>query len=269
MTRKNLVLLRWTTAASFAAILGACAATPEPAPQSNAPTPPSQKPQAEMTTPTVTPGVVTTETAPVTGTLSASPGDPRGTPGAPPFSGPVGPFEPTGNAEMDAWRQDFVSRATARGANPALLYALLKDIEPLDIYLGPNNQSEVANQAEFAKAIWEYLRTAVTDNRFETGQQKLAELAPVFDRIEATYGVNREVVSAIWAMETNFGGYMGNYSAANTLANMAVEGRRRSFAEGEILALVEIVEKGSARLDQLGSGWAGAMGHRSTRAARL
>lgn len=260
MKRKNLVLLRWTTAASFAALISACAATPEPAPQSSAPTPPSQKPHVEAT-PSTTPSVVTTDRAPMTRTSAISPGDPRGTPGAPPYSGPVGPFEPTGNAEMDAWRQDFVSRATAQGTNPALLYALLKDIRPLDIYLGPNNQSEVANQAEFSKAIWEYLRTAVTDNRFETGRQKLAELAPVFDRIEATYGVNREVVSAIWAMETNFGGYMGDFSAANTLANMAVEGRRRRFAEGEILALVEIVEKGFARLDQLGSGWAGAMGH--------
>ena len=260
MTRTNRVLQRWTLAAGFAAFIGACAATPQPAPQT-APTPPSQKTQAAHTTVEAPAESTVTYNAPVQSTSAAAPGDPRGTPGGPAFSGPTGPFTPTGNPDMDAWRQDFMARATSRGQNPALLYALLKDIRPLDIYLGPDDRSEVANQAEFSKAIWDYLATAVTDNRLQTGQQNLAELGPVFDRLEQTYGVNREALSAIWGMETNFGGYMGDFSAANTLANMAVEGRRRSFAEGEILALAKIVENGYARLDQLGSGWAGAMGH--------
>ena len=264
MTLRPKVLNRLALATTLAGLLGACAATPEPAPQAGpAPTPPSQKtypvqpPEGQAQQPVSTPVTVpAANTGP-----AAVPGDPAGSPDATAFSGPTGPLDPPGNAEMDAWREDFAMRARAEGHNPALVYALLKDIRPLDIYLGPDNQSEVANQAEFAKAIWDYLSTAVTDARFETGQRKLAELGPVFDRIEQTYGVNREVLGAIWGMETNFGGYMGDFSAANTLANMAVEGRRRSFAESQITALFEIVENGYARVDQLGSGWAGAMGH--------
>ena len=153
-------------------------------------------------------------------------------------------------------------RARAQGHNPAVVYSLLANISPLSIYLDEDkNRSGVSSQAEFAKPVWDYLSTAVTDARFQTGAQKLAELGPVFDVIEQTYGVNREAVSAIWAMETNFGSYIGDFDAANTLANMAVEGRRRSFAEGELIALMKIVEQGYARRAQLGSGWAGAMGH--------
>lgn len=260
MTQPTHLLRRCASAAILAGLLVACAATPQAA--TGAGTPQQAEPGPA---PAVSPPPAGAP-APVAGEQAAAkpayvPGDPVGTPGAPPYSGPTGPFTPTGNAEMDSWREDFAARARYEGRNPAVVFALLEGISPLDIYLGPNDRSEVANQAEFAKSIWDYLSTAVTDNRFETGRQKLQELAPAFDVIERTYGVDREAVSAIWAMETNFGGYIGNYRAANTLANMAVEGRRRGLAESQLIALMKIVENGYARLDQLGSGWAGAMGH--------
>lgn len=255
MTHTNHLLKRCASAAILAGLIVACAATPQAAPeageQAGAPVPQ----QADTASP------VAQQEPAAPAYAGPRPGDPVGTPGAPPYSGPTGPFSPTGNAEMDAWREDFAARARYQGRNPAVVFALLEGIRPLDIYLGPDDRSEVANQAEFAKSIWDYLSTAVTDNRFETGRQKLQELDSVFDVIEQTYGVDREAVSAIWAMETNFGGYIGNYTAANTLANMAVEGRRRSLAESQLIALMKIVENGYARLDQLGSGWAGAMGH--------
>jgi lytic murein transglycosylase len=235
MMHLKLDLKRCSAATVFAAMTVACAATPQPAPEFGVPVADSQ--------------------------TEIVPGDPVGSADAAPVSGLTGSFVSTGNPEMDEWRKDFAARARYEGHSPALVYALLKDISPLDIYLGEDDRSEIANQAEFSKSIWDYLSTAVTDVRFETGRQKLAEMNEVFDKIEQTYGVNREVVSAIWAMETNFGSYIGNYEAANTLANMAVEGRRRGFAESQLLALMKIVENGYARVDQLGSGWAGAMGH--------
>ena len=256
MTQPTHLLKRCASATILAGLLVACAATPQVAPET---VPEATQP---ATTLPAAPQTAQTQPAPATPTYAGPrPGDPVGTPGAPPYSGPTGPFTNSGNAKMDAWREDFAARARYQGRNPAVVYAILEGISPLDIYLGDNDRSEVANQAEFSKAVWEYLATAVTDARFETGQQKLAELSSVFDVIEQTYGVDREAVSAIWAMETNFGGYTGNYRAANTLANMAVEGRRQSFAESQLIALMKMVENGYARVDQLGSGWAGAMGH--------
>ena len=240
MNEMKTIPYRWAIAATFGAVIGACAATPQAATTDGG------------TVYTNNPGP-TTNSAPI-------PGDPTGAPNSADLTGPAGPFTSSGHAEMDAWRDDFTARARAQGHNPAVVYSLLANISPLSIYLDKDdNRSGVASQAEFAKPVWDYLSTAVTDARFETGAKKLAELGPVFDVIEQTYGVNREAVSAIWAMETNFGGYIGDFDAANTLANMAVEGRR-SFAEGELIALMKIVEQGYARRAQLGSGWAGAMG---------
>ncbi|WP_084396371.1 lytic murein transglycosylase [Henriciella aquimarina] len=233
---------RWVYAAALSALIGACAATPQTSEPGASPAPGA--PGAEAPQP-------------------QGPGDPTGTSDGTPYAGPTGPFTPSGNLSMDRWREDFANRARSKGENPAVVYAILEGISPLELYLSEDvgvASTGIADQAEFAKAIWEYLRTAVTNSRFETGQQKLRELSPTFDTLEQTYGVNREAIAAIWAMETNFGSYIGNYDAANTLSNMAVEGRRRSFAENQLYALMEILEKGFADREQLGSGWAGAMG---------
>ena len=244
MTRLPSKPQRWVYAAALIALIGACAATPQ-------------------TTPGTPGNGASGGSGPSTPPASGpTPGDPVGTPDVA-FSGPTGPFTPSGNRDMDAWREDFADRAKAQGRNPAVVYAILEGISPLELYLSEDvsvASTGIADQAEFAKAIWDYLRTAVTESRLQTGAQKLAEYDEVFDVLEETYGVDRAAISAIWAMETNFGSYIGNYDAANTLSNMAVEGRRRSFAEGQLIALMKIVENGFARREQLGSGWAGAMG---------
>lgn len=171
------------------------------------------------------------------------------------------PFASSGHEAFDAWRTDFADRAVKQGHAPVIVYNMLRDLKPLSIYLSEdNNQSGVSSQAEFAKPIWEYLRTAVSETRKTTGKDRALSEAALFDRIEESYGVDRSVVVAIWGMETGFGANIGNFDGPETLANMAVEGRRRALAERELLATMKIVEQELASRDQLVSGWAGAMG---------
>lgn len=172
-------------------------------------------------------------------------------------------FASSGREDMDLWRDAFYDRAIADGRDPTIVEGLLSDIRPLSIYLGDEfteTATDVADQAEFRKPIWQYVGDAVTESRLTRGASELDELSETFDAIELRFGVDREVLTAIWAMETNLGSYIGSFEAANTLANMAVEGRRRGLAERELLALIKIVERGEASVQDLVSGWAGAMG---------
>lgn len=181
----------------------------------------------------------------------------------PPTVPSLPPFADSGHIGMDAWRQDFAARAIAAGRSPTIVYETLRSISPLDLYLSDDVSvagTGVADQAEFAKPIWDYVGSAVTEGRKTRGAERIAELSETFDLIEAEYGVSREAITAIWAMETNLGSYIGSFDAANTLANMAVEGRRRTLAENELTALMKIQERGDVDRDDLVSGWAGAMG---------
>ena len=176
---------------------------------------------------------------------------------------PDAPFATSGHKEFDLWRDDFAARARSGGRDPEIVRSLLDGLKPLDLYLGSSVSTAsvgVSDQAEFAKPIWEYLRTAVSPARQSTGAASVASDEALFDTIESRYGVDREAVAAIWGMETNYGTFPLNFDAAETLANMAVEGRRRSYAEGELISLMKLLERGDVERGDLLSGWAGAMG---------
>lgn len=187
-----------------------------------------------------------------------------GTPTPAPETGPI-VYQSSGHAAMDAWRDDFSARAMAAGHDRAIVKSLFENIRPITLWLGSQEaevqtQTAPSDQAEFAKPIWDYLATPLGNTRITAGQQKLAATGPTLQAIEAKYGVDRQALLAIWGMETNFGGFIGRDDAPNALANMAVEGRRRTFAESELYALMKILEDGDARRGDLIAGWAGAMG---------
>ena len=117
------------------------------------------------------------------------------------------------------------------------------------------------NQGEFNRTLRQYIGSAVTDIRISEGRRLLAANAALFDRIEATYGVDREVVAAIWGMESDYGRDRGAIPVASALGTLAVDGRRGRFAEEQLVAALRIVQRGDVSAERLTGSWAGAMGH--------
>jgi membrane-bound lytic murein transglycosylase B len=95
--------------------------------------------------------------------------------------------------------------------------------------------------------------------RINRGRSKYAELRPMLQRIETQTGVPEEVMLAIYGHETNYGVVTGNYNAPEALATLAFEGRRRPLFEGELIAVLKMIDKGVPQYAITGS-WAGALG---------
>ncbi|TGN42302.1 lytic murein transglycosylase [Paracoccus liaowanqingii] len=116
-------------------------------------------------------------------------------------------------------------------------------------------------QAEFSRPVWLYLDSAVSDVRITTGRQKLAQLNPTLARIEAQYGVPREVVLAVWGMESNFGANRGRMQIIPSLTTLAYDGRRGEFFQSQLIAALQILQAGDTDPANMLGSWAGAMGH--------
>ncbi|MCE0506091.1 lytic murein transglycosylase [Roseivivax sp. GX 12232] len=116
-------------------------------------------------------------------------------------------------------------------------------------------------QNEFTKTIWDYLDTAVSDARVANGRAALKAQGATLDRIEAEYGVSKEIVTAIWGLESAYGGFKGTTPTLGALATLAYEGRRAAFFEAEVIAALKILEAGETSAPNLRGSWAGAMGH--------
>ncbi len=155
-----------------------------------------------------------------------------------------------------AWRSGFRSRALAQGISPQVFDAAFEGV-------GVNEEVVRLDgkQAEFSKPIWEYLDGAASSARIETGRARRAQLDATLAAIEARYGVDRQVVVAIWGMETNYGGNRGSMEVIESLATLAYEGRRRDFAEEQLMAALQILQAGDVDPSHMRGSWAGAMGH--------
>jgi membrane-bound lytic murein transglycosylase B len=171
----------------------------------------------------------------------------------PPPSPPA--FETSGNAEFDAWRDDFARRAVARGRSPQVLARLLSGTSP-----DPRVVELDQRQPEFVSPVWDYVTNRVTERRINDGLALKAEIAPTLNAVEARYGVPTGIILGIWGLESNYGGAELSWNAQTALSTLAFEGRRRPQFEGYLLALIEMVERGLADQQQLRSSWAGALG---------
>lgn len=154
------------------------------------------------------------------------------------------------------WVRGFRSRALSQG---------IRSTTFTEAFTGISLDAEVieldGNQAEFSTPIWTYLDRAVSDDRISRGKAALQEHHATLNRIEQRYGVDKEVVLAIWGMETNFGSFRGGKDVIRSLATLAYEGRRAAFFEAQLIAALRILDAGDVAPRQMVGSWAGAMGH--------
>lgn len=159
-------------------------------------------------------------------------------------------------AGLDRWVMSFRPRALAAGIQPATF-----DRAMAIARYNPEVIRLDGHQAEFTKPVWEYLDGAVSESRITTGRQKAAQLSSTLASIESRYGVPREVVLAVWGMESNFGANRGRMQIIPSLATLAYDGRRSGFFEEQLVAALRIIQAGDVDAAHMVGSWAGAMGH--------
>jgi len=115
-------------------------------------------------------------------------------------------------------------------------------------------------QPEFVKPIWDYLDGSVSPRRIADGQAMLAANAGTLAQIEQRYGVPKEIVVAIWGMESDYGRSMGNFNLFEALATLAFEGPRTDFARPQLIAALKMVQNDGFQPQMMTSSWAGAFG---------
>ncbi|WP_426044215.1 lytic murein transglycosylase [Caulobacter sp. DWR3-1-2] len=164
------------------------------------------------------------------------------------------PVTAGGDINFDAWLAAFKQRALAAGLSQALLDRELNGVTP-----DPKVVSLDGRQPEFSKPVGDYIKGVISDDRVAVGQGK-RETLTFLPGVESRYGVPRDILLAVWAMESAFGKLQGSFDVVRSMASLAADGRRRTWAEGELIAALKIIDSGEATRAQLRGSWAGAMG---------
>ena len=155
-----------------------------------------------------------------------------------------------------AWVETLWPDARRLGVSRKTFTAAFRGVAP-DEKVETSN----ANQPEFVRPLWEYLERAVSTRRIQRGRVLLNKFDTRLRLIERRIGVDRHVLVAIWGMESNYGGNKGSHNVIEALATLAYRGERTSYGRTQLLAALQILERGDITLDRMKGSWAGAMGH--------
>jgi len=160
------------------------------------------------------------------------------------------------NPKFQNWINGFRGRALSQGIKASVFDRAFR---------GTRYNADVIdkdrNQAEFKRNIWDYLDSAASPDRVSEGKKALRKHKSTLQAIERTYGVEAEIVTAVWGLESRYGTRKGDINVIEAMATLAYDGRRGPFFEKQLVAALKILQSGDVAPRNMKGSWAGAMGH--------
>ncbi|MEO0544828.1 MAG: lytic murein transglycosylase [Pseudomonadota bacterium] len=166
------------------------------------------------------------------------------------------------DAAFQKWIRDFRATAVQSGVPGSVYDRAFARVKTPD----PEVLRKARFQPEFKDEAWQYIDSRVNERTVATGREMLRKHRRLLDRIERDMGVSRNILMAIWSMESSYGEALKQESRLHyvprALATLAYADRRRArFARGQLIEALKIAARGEVPLNGLTGSWAGAMGH--------
>jgi lytic murein transglycosylase len=159
--------------------------------------------------------------------------------------------------DFNAFVQNISAEASSAGISQGVIASALGGVQQDPAVLNFDRRQRYT----FNKSFEQYVSTRVGSGRINGGRAAMQRHAALLSSIEAKFGVPRQILVAIWGLETDFGrGDMGRLPVFRVLATMAHDCRRTELFQGELIAALKIVQRGDLPLSQMVGAYAGEIG---------
>ncbi|APE42244.1 lytic transglycosylase [Sulfitobacter alexandrii] len=157
--------------------------------------------------------------------------------------------------DFAAFVADLEAEAIASGIAPDTAATFFSGVRQDPAVLAADRK-----QGVFQMPFTDFARRLISSDRLNRGRAMAQEHDAVFDRIEAEYGVDRGVLLAFWAFETDYGAFQGDFNTADALVTLAHDCRRPELFRPQVLAAVELYAEGGMDPRRTTGAWAGEIG---------
>ena len=144
--------------------------------------------------------------------------------------------------------------------------AINQGIDKKDVFLALKNTQRSKKvlsfdrkQSTFRLSFTDFSKKAINSYRLKNGKKNIEKYRDLFLFVKSKYGIPPEVITAFWAMETDFGAVQGNFHTISALATLAHDCRRPEMFQQEYIAAIHLFSKGVIDLKTTGA-WAGEVG---------
>jgi lytic murein transglycosylase len=157
---------------------------------------------------------------------------------------------------FSTWKKEFRQKVAAAGVRPDTI------VQTFDrATFQPGIIKRDRRQSFFSLTFAEFSNRLVSSHRLRTGAKKLKERASEFRRAEREYGVPGTVITAFWALESDFGAGTSKQSQIfDSLITLAYDCRRPELFQVQLIAAMKIIDRGYLTIDRMVGSWAGELG---------
>ena len=158
--------------------------------------------------------------------------------------------------DFNAFLAEFSREAAAQGVSQQTINAAFGGLTEDPKVMAFDRRQ----RATFRKSWEEYAATRVGPARIKRARAMMQRHAAILDRVERQFGVPKELIVAIWTMETDNGADMGKMPIVRTLATLAHDCRRTELFQRELMAALKIAHRGDLPLSEMIGAYAGEIG---------
>ncbi|NBZ97151.1 MAG: lytic murein transglycosylase [Proteobacteria bacterium] len=166
------------------------------------------------------------------------------------------PSNSLSNEKFNEWLVSFKSRAIAQGVSKETVDNALKNAKFLERIVALDRK-----QPEFFEKTYEYLDKRVDEKRIQTAKNLLNENSVLLEKVNTKFKVDKEVLVALWGIETNFGVNKGKVDIISALSTLSFDNRRPEYFEKELIILLKLIDNKTLKYESLYGSWAGAIGN--------
>ena len=160
------------------------------------------------------------------------------------------------DANFQDWLVEYKKYALNEGVSEETLDLAFKNVKYLKKVIGYDRK-----QPEFYEDTLTYVNKRASDFRKIKARILLRENNLLFNEVEQTFNVQKEILLALWGIETNFGKHVGKMDIISCLATLSFDKRRSKYFSSELTTLLKLVDKKLIDPDTLYGSWAGAYGN--------
>ena len=167
-------------------------------------------------------------------------------------------FAPVANSDdnFNVWLSSYKKFALKKGVSQETIDIAFKNVKFLAQVIKYDRK-----QPEFYEDTITYVNKRANISRVKTAKKLFKKNKTLFTEVENKFFVEKEILLALWGIETNFGKHVGKMDIISSLATLSYDKRRRDFFSSQLLILLKLIDDKLINPSTLYGSWAGAYGN--------
>ena len=162
----------------------------------------------------------------------------------------------TSDTDFKTWLSAYKKIALEKGISQKTIDITFKDVKFLEQVIRYDRK-----QPEFFEDTATYVSKRATKSKAKKAEELLKKNKYLFNEVESKFKVEKEILLALWGIETHFGKHVGKMDIISSLATLSYDKRRSDFFSSQLLTLLKLIDKKLIDPSKLYGSWAGAYGN--------